>query len=139
MEEADELSDSIVFLNKGRDFCQGSALELKQKFNSGLTLIVHAKSPNHVPQIKTSLLSQFKSLHLKSCIENRLEFHISNQLMERVDELIALLVREEESANGSAEIGNETDNISELVEFWNLSESSLETLFYKMHKMSNQN
>jgi ABC-type multidrug transport system ATPase subunit len=135
MEEADELSDSVIFLNKGKKFCQGSPMDLKMKYGGGLSLILQIKQKEDSVRIRNSITRKFSGISLKSCIGERLEFDIPKAYIEKVDIIVEFIVNSSE-VPGSNVLNEEMKGIGHLIENWNLAEASMEALFYKLHNLS---
>lgn len=134
MEEADELSDSVIFLNKGRKFCQGSPMELKMEYGGGLSLILQTKHKEDSVAVRNSLTRRFDGISLKSCIGERLEFEIPREFIQKVDQIIEFVV--ERPASAPSDVSFDPNGVGHLIETWNLSEASMEALFYKLHNIS---
>jgi ABC-type multidrug transport system ATPase subunit len=137
MEEADELSDSVIFLNKGKKFCQGSPMELKMKFGGGLSLILQTKRKEDSVTVRNAITRKFNGISLKSCIGERLEFDIPKDFISKVDRVVEFIVNSSEVPQTHLlDEEEEKDGIGNLIENWNLAEASMEALFYKLHNLS---
>ena len=136
MEEADELSDSVVFLSKGKKFCQGSPMELKMKFGGGLSLILQTKDKEDSVRVRNAITRKFPGISLKSCIGERLEFDIPKEYISKVDTVVEFIVNSSEVPGISGFEQDSQNGIGGLIENWNLAEASMEALFYKLHNLS---
>jgi ABC-type multidrug transport system ATPase subunit len=134
MEEADELSDSVIFLNKGKKFCQGSPMELKMKYGGGLSLILQTYRKEDSVQVRNAVTRKFSGISLKSCIGERLEFEIPKDFISKVDLLVEFVVNSGEVPSDFSNANS--SGIGHLIDNWNLSEASMEALFYKLHNIS---
>ena len=132
MEEADELSDLVIFLNKGKKFCEGSPMDLKMSFGGGLTLILQTKLKEDTINVRNAIIRRFEGISLKSCIGERPEFDIPKEFIQNIDSIVEFIVGSEYETTNK----NQSNGIEHLIENWNLSEASMEALFYKLHTLS---
>ena len=107
-------------------------MDLKMTYGDGLTLILQTKRKEDTIEVRNAVTRKFAGILLKSCIGERLEFDIPRQFVQQVDRIVEFIVDSMEEDS----ISKPSKGISHLVENWNLSEASMESLFYKLHNLS---
>ena len=120
MEEADQLSDRILFLKNGEVKCIGTSYTLKEEFASGFDVSVIAKSAANVEAITNSVLSRVSGVKLKSVLDRKIDFEIKRSQFWKVNELMRLLI-------------SEGDLVKEAIEDWGIMTSTLEDVFFNLH------
>ena len=119
MEEADQLSDRIVFLKNGEVRCIGSSYALKDEFAKGLDLSVIVKEAKTVERVIDFVMRRVSGLKVKFVLDKKIDFEFKRSQAEKVNELLKLLLKESELKN--------------LIEDWGITNSTLEDVFFNLH------
>jgi ABC-type multidrug transport system ATPase subunit len=120
MEEADQLSDRILFLKNGEVRCIGTSYTLKEEFSSGFDISVIAKRSSDVDAIIGNVFSSVPGIKVKSVLDRKIDFEVKRSQYWRVNEILKLLVAEDKQ-------------VKRMVEDWGVMTSTLEDVFFNLH------
>jgi ABC-type multidrug transport system ATPase subunit len=120
MEEADQLSDRILFLKNGEVRCVGTSYTLKEEFSSGFDVSVIAKKKQDTDIIIEQVLSGVPGIRVKSVLDRKIDFEVKRSQYWRVNEVLKLLISEEKG-------------LKDMIEDWGVMTSTLEDVFFNLH------
>lgn len=120
MEEADELSDRILFLKNGEVKCLGTAFALKDEFSSGFSLCLIVKKAEHTDLVIRTIHREVGELSKPTIFDRKIEFKFAQKEFTLAYEILKVLL------DGASQV-------KDLVEDWSISQATLEDVFFNLH------
>lgn len=120
MEEADELSDRILFLKNGEVRCVGTSFMLKDEFSSGFSLSVIAKQADQCDIIVKAIYKEVQDVPQPIVFDRKIEFKFNQRAFGVAHQILKVLV-------------DAHSKVADLVEDWSISQATLEDVFFNLH------
>ena len=120
MEEADELSDRILFLKDGEVRCLGTASALKDEFSSGFSLSLIVKQAGWVAEVVRAVHSAVGDVHESNVFDRKIDYKFKQRDTDIAHRILRALI-------------SEASGVRDYIEDWSITQATLEDVFFNLH------